>query len=40
MVEDALQYVIDANDKKMDIYQAKINAKATLERIQSGELIY
>ena len=39
-VEDALQYVIDSNDLKMDIPQAKINAQETLKLIQSGKLEY
>lgn len=39
-VEDALEYVIDSNDKRMDIRQAKENAKETLELIQSGKLDY
>ena len=37
-VEDTLQYVIDANDKKMDIPEVKENAIRTLEMIRSGEL--
>lgn len=37
-VEDALQYVIDSNDKKMDIMQAKENAMKTLDLIRSGEI--
>ena len=40
MVEDALQYVIDSNDRKMDIPEAKENAKETLARIKSGKLKY
>lgn len=40
MVEDALQYVIDSNNRKMDIPEARENAKETLTRIKSGELKY
>lgn len=40
MVEDALQYVIDSNNRKMDIPEARENAIKTLERIKSGELKY
>ena len=40
MVEDALQYVIDSNNRKMDIPEARENAIETLERIKSGELKY
>jgi len=40
MVEDALQYVIDSNSKKIKVPEAKENAKVTLELIQSGKLDY
>lgn len=40
MVEDALQYVIDSNNKKMDIPEARENAKATLDLLKSGKLTY
>ena len=40
MVEDALQYVIDSNDRKMDIPEAKENAVETLARIKSGQIQY
>lgn len=40
MVEDALQYVIDSNDRKMDIPEAKENAVETLARIKSGQIKY
>ena len=40
MVEDALQYVIDSNDLKMDIPEAKENAVETLARIKSGKVKY
>ena len=39
-VEDALQYVIDSNPEKMDIPEAKENARVTLELIRSGKLTY
>ena len=40
MVEDALQYVINANDKKIGILEAKENAIYTLNLIQEGKLKY
>ena len=40
MVEDALQYVIDSNDLKMDIPEAKENAIETLAHIKSGKVKY
>ena len=40
MVEDALQYVIDSNDLKMDIPEAKENAVETLACIKSGKIKY
>ena len=40
MVEDALQYVIDSNERKMNIPEAKENARKTLELIKSGKLKY
>lgn len=39
-VEDALQYVIDSNPRKMDIPEARENARVTLELIRSGKLTY
>ncbi len=39
-VEEALEYVLNSNDKKMDIQEAKINAQETLDRLKSGELKY
>ncbi|MBO7319738.1 MAG: hypothetical protein J6V06_06955 [Clostridia bacterium] len=39
-VEDALQYVINSNELKMDISQARINAQETLNLITSGKLKY
>ncbi len=40
MVEDALRYVLDANDLKMDIPEAKENAQETLSLIRAGKLKY
>ena len=40
MVEDALEIVINSNEAKMDIYEARINAIETLEEIKSGKLKY
>ena len=39
-VEDALQYVLGANDLKIGISQVKINAQYTLDLIKSGKLKY
>ena len=39
-VEEALELVINSDDMKMGIIEAKINAQATLEYIKSGKLIY
>lgn len=40
LVEDALQYVIDSNPRKMDIPEAREAAEITLARIRSGKLQY
>lgn len=40
LVEDALQYVIDSNPRKMDIPEAREAAEITLYRIRSGQLQY
>lgn len=40
LVEDALQYVLDSNDRKMNIPEAKENAEYTLDLIKSGKLKY
>lgn len=40
LVEDALQYVIDSNPRKMDIPEAREAAEITLSRIRSGQLQY
>lgn len=39
-VEDALRLVIDADDRKLDCPQAKINAKIILNMIEKGDLKY
>ena len=39
-VEEALELVLDANDAKIGCDQSKINAKATLDKLKSGELTY
>ena len=39
-VEEALKYVIDCNDKKMVIPEAKENATYLLEQIKSGKIQY
>ena len=40
MVEDAMRYIIDANDKKLGIPEVKECAEDTLARIESGKLKY
>lgn len=40
MVEEALMYVINANDSKMTVPEAKENAIITLKQIRSGKLKY
>ncbi len=39
-VEEALEYVLNANNKKLDILQAKINAHDTLALLNSGKITY
>ena len=39
-VEEALEIVLNANNAKIGCDQSKINAKATLEKLKSGELTY
>lgn len=39
-VKEALEFVIDANDLKLGIDQAKENARITLKMIQDGTLEY
>lgn len=39
-VEDALRYVLDANDLKLNIPEAKECAQYTLDLIESGKLKY
>ena len=39
-VKEALQIVLDANDKKLDCAESKINAQLCLDLIEKGEIKY